>query len=95
MIQTLLEMEYKKWEFLVSNYFLFKRTKSLNQSSKIAEDSCKVFCETKIGQSKSRLWTFPDGTSCQVQNSDIDDTYYCVNGRCEVSLFFNLKIYIF
>lgn len=48
-----------------------------------AEDSCKVFCKTKTGV-KSRTWTFPDGTSCRNENSDIDDSFFCVNGRCEV-----------
>lgn len=49
-----------------------------------AEDSCKVFCKTKTGV-KSRTWIFPDGSACRNDNSDIDDSYYCVNGRCEVS----------
>lgn len=51
-----------------------------------AEDSCKVYCKTKTGV-KSRSWLFPDGTTCRNDNSDIDDSHFCVNGRCEVSRF--------
>ncbi|CAO1420311.1 unnamed protein product [Diamesa serratosioi] len=46
------------------------------------EESCKVFCKTNTGV-KSRSWVFPDGTACRNENSDIDEDYYCVNGRCE------------
>lgn len=49
-----------------------------------AEESCKVFCKTSTGV-KSRSWVFPDGTACRNENSEIDEDYYCVNGRCEVS----------
>jgi hypothetical protein len=33
---------------------------------------------------KTKSWLFPDGTTCKNQNSDFDDTFYCINGRCEV-----------
>lgn len=49
----------------------------------LASDSCKVFCKTKDG-TKSRSWIFPDGTLCHNENSDIDDSYFCVSGNCEV-----------
>jgi hypothetical protein len=62
---------------------LFQFKSEINQTFILAEDSCKVFCKTKLGV-KSRTWIFPDGTSCRNENSDIDDSYYCVNGRCEV-----------
>lgn len=75
-------MEFNKLRQIVS-WKLFR-----NFENKIlfftAEDSCKVFCKTKTGV-KSRSWIFPDGTSCRNENSDIDDSYYCVNGRCEVN----------
>ncbi|KAL7022303.1 hypothetical protein ACKWTF_012198 [Chironomus riparius] len=54
----------------------------LQQIGKTPSDSCKVFCKTKDG-TKSRSWIFPDGTICHNENSDIDDSYYCVNGNCE------------
>lgn len=55
----------------------------LQNVGKSTDDSCKVFCETKRGEPKSRNWVFPDGTTCRNQNSDLDDTYYCVDGTCE------------
>ncbi|XP_055379928.1 uncharacterized protein LOC129611040 [Condylostylus longicornis] len=48
-----------------------------------AEDSCKVFCKTKINSTKSRSWTFPDGTTCQNKKFAPSDIGYCINGRCE------------
>lgn len=48
------------------------------------EHSCRVYCAGKNGKPVTKSWTFPDGTICRNQNSDIDDNYYCVNGRCEV-----------
>ncbi|XP_037036544.1 A disintegrin and metalloproteinase with thrombospondin motifs adt-1 [Bradysia coprophila] len=45
-------------------------------------DSCKVYCRSKSG-SKTKGWIFPDGTTCRYSNSDLDGTYYCVNGKCE------------
>lgn len=50
------------------------------------EESCKVFCSTHLGELKTRGWIFPDGTVCKNRNSDLDDTLFCVNGRCEVSM---------
>lgn len=46
-------------------------------------DSCKVYCRSNSG-SKTKSWIFPDGTTCRHSTSDIDGTYYCVNGICEV-----------
>lgn len=50
------------------------------------EHSCRVYCAGKNGKPVTKSWTFPDGTICRNQNSDIDDNYYCVNGRCEVNI---------
>lgn len=50
------------------------------------EHSCRVYCAGKNGKPVTKSWTFPDGTICRNQNSDIDDSYYCVNGRCEVNI---------
>ncbi|XP_055536789.1 A disintegrin and metalloproteinase with thrombospondin motifs adt-1 [Wyeomyia smithii] len=48
-----------------------------------AEDACKVFCESTTGKPKTKGWIFPDGTACKIQNSDIDDLFYCISGRCQ------------
>lgn len=48
------------------------------------EHSCRVYCTGKNGKPVTKSWTFPDGTICRNQNSEIDDKYFCVNGRCEV-----------
>lgn len=42
-----------------------------------------MFCKTKSDGTKSRSWTFPDGTTCQSKYHDVDDTSYCISGRCE------------
>lgn len=47
-------------------------------------DSCKVFCKSKSGKPITKSWIYPDGTTCRNTNSDFDDNYYCINGRCEV-----------
>lgn len=56
----------------------------LQVASENPEHSCRVYCAGKNGKPVTKSWTFPDGTICRNQNSDIDDNYYCVNGRCEV-----------
>ncbi|XP_030381356.1 A disintegrin and metalloproteinase with thrombospondin motifs 16 [Scaptodrosophila lebanonensis] len=47
------------------------------------EESCKVFCKTKTNGTKSRRWTFPDGTTCRSKHHASDDIAYCISGRCE------------
>ncbi|XP_062544375.1 A disintegrin and metalloproteinase with thrombospondin motifs adt-1 isoform X2 [Armigeres subalbatus] len=47
------------------------------------EEACKIFCETKTGDSKTKSWIFPDGTACRIHNADFDDYYYCISGRCQ------------
>lgn len=56
-----------------------------------AEQSCRVYCKGRNGLPVTKSWTFPDGTICHNQDSDIDENYFCVNGRCEVS--FNWHFY--
>lgn len=56
----------------------------LQVASENPEHSCRVYCAGKNGKPVTKSWTFPDGTICRNQNSDIDENYYCVNGRCEV-----------
>ncbi|XP_017868693.1 PREDICTED: A disintegrin and metalloproteinase with thrombospondin motifs 16 [Drosophila arizonae] len=47
------------------------------------EDSCKIFCRTKSNGTKSRRWTFPDGTTCRAQDHGPEHIAYCIAGRCE------------
>ncbi|KAH8407513.1 hypothetical protein KR222_004682, partial [Zaprionus bogoriensis] len=53
------------------------------QLSASIEDSCKVFCRTRSNGTKSRRWTFPDGTTCRSQYFGGNDIGYCIAGRCE------------
>lgn len=59
-------------------------SEGLQEISDNPENSCRVFCKSKNGKPITKSWTFPDGTICRNHNSDIDDKYFCVNGRCEV-----------
>lgn len=47
------------------------------------EESCKIYCKTKANGTKSRSWTFPDGTTCRSKLYSSDDPSYCIQGRCE------------
>lgn len=47
------------------------------------EQSCKIYCKTKQNTTKSRSWTFPDGTACRSIYYGIEDPSYCIQGRCE------------
>ncbi|XP_017475926.1 PREDICTED: uncharacterized protein LOC108366127, partial [Rhagoletis zephyria] len=47
------------------------------------EESCKVYCRTKSNGTKTRRWTFPDGTTCRSTLYRAEDISYCVAGRCE------------
>lgn len=42
-----------------------------------------MFCESLKGLPKSKGWIFPDGTICRTKQSDFDESFYCINGRCE------------
>ncbi|KAM8711219.1 hypothetical protein ACLKA7_000369 [Drosophila subpalustris] len=53
------------------------------QLSGSIEDSCKVFCRTRNNGTKSRRWTFPDGTVCRAKHHGKDEVAYCIAGRCE------------
>nr|CAD7427841.1 unnamed protein product [Timema monikensis] len=48
-----------------------------------AEEACTVWCYKRNGGSKSRGWTFPDGTACQSRASRYGKTMFCIGGRCE------------
>jgi len=53
------------------------------QLSSTLDASCKIFCRTKTNGTKSRRWTFPDGTTCQSKQHSPEDITYCISGRCE------------
>lgn len=42
-----------------------------------------VWCQKLNGGTKSRGWTFPDGTACQTRRNRYGRASYCINGRCE------------
>lgn len=65
----------------------------IQKVSNSAEESCKVYCKSKSGKTITKSWIFPDGTTCRNQDSDLDDSFYCVNGRCEVKLH-SLHVYL-
>ncbi|XP_065167157.1 LOW QUALITY PROTEIN: A disintegrin and metalloproteinase with thrombospondin motifs adt-1-like [Atheta coriaria] len=47
------------------------------------EEACVVWCQKRNGGTKSRGWTFPDGTVCQTRRNKYSTASYCINGRCE------------
>ena len=42
-----------------------------------------MFCKTKANGTRSRNWTFPDGTTCRSKLYKYNDIAYCIAGRCE------------
>lgn len=43
-----------------------------------------VWCQKRNGGTKSRGWTFPDGTLCQTRRYKYGTrSSYCINGKCE------------
>jgi len=49
----------------------------------LAKDACTVWCHKEKGGTKSRGWSFPDGTTCKI-NKDKESTY-CIGGYCKVN----------
>ncbi|XP_050295630.1 A disintegrin and metalloproteinase with thrombospondin motifs adt-1-like [Anthonomus grandis grandis] len=47
------------------------------------EEACVVWCQKRNGGTKSRGWTFPDGTTCQTRRNRYGRASYCINGKCE------------
>ncbi|XP_015370765.1 PREDICTED: A disintegrin and metalloproteinase with thrombospondin motifs 1-like [Diuraphis noxia] len=45
------------------------------------KDACTVWCHKEKGGTKSRGWSFPDGTTCKI-NKDKESTY-CIGGYCK------------
>nr|XP_022913950.1 A disintegrin and metalloproteinase with thrombospondin motifs adt-1-like isoform X2 [Onthophagus taurus] len=57
-----------------------------NGIQKIATDpneSCMIWCQKKNGGTKSRGWTYPDGTACLTKKNRYGRPSYCINGKCE------------
>lgn len=65
---------------------------AIQEVSSNPEDSCKMYCNSTTGKPVTKSWIFPDGTTCRNVDSDLDDNYYCVNGRCEVVHFISVLI---
>ncbi|XP_017776804.1 PREDICTED: A disintegrin and metalloproteinase with thrombospondin motifs 18-like [Nicrophorus vespilloides] len=55
----------------------------LQRISSDPEEACLVWCQKRNGGTKSRGWTFPDGTVCQTRRSKYGKPSHCINGRCE------------
>lgn len=49
----------------------------------VAKDACTVWCHKEKGGTKSRGWSFPDGTTCQIKNNK--ESTYCIGGYCKVN----------
>lgn len=43
-----------------------------------------MWCNKRNGGTKSRGWTFPDGTVCQTSRNRYRKPSYCINGKCEL-----------
>jgi hypothetical protein len=67
--------------FMYNLLNIFRYLHLLNIS---VEEACTVWCYKRSGGSKSRGWTFPDGTACQSHRSRYGKSMYCISGRCEV-----------
>lgn len=48
----------------------------------LAKDACTVWCHSEKGGTKSRGWSFPDGTTCQIKKNR--ESTYCIGGYCKV-----------
>ncbi|XP_012252823.3 A disintegrin and metalloproteinase with thrombospondin motifs adt-1-like [Athalia rosae] len=55
----------------------------LQRVSSDPEEACTVWCHMKSRGSKTRGWTFPDGTACRTRKHQFHKTSYCIGGRCE------------
>ncbi|XP_025201614.1 A disintegrin and metalloproteinase with thrombospondin motifs adt-1-like [Melanaphis sacchari] len=45
------------------------------------KDACTVWCHKEKGGTKSRGWSFPDGTTCQMNKNK--ESTYCIGGYCK------------
>jgi len=50
----------------------------------LAKDACTVWCHKEKGGTKSRGWSFPDGTTCKINKNK--ESTYCIGGYCKVSI---------
>ncbi|CAH2003513.1 unnamed protein product [Acanthoscelides obtectus] len=55
----------------------------MQKISSDAEEACLVWCQKRQGGTKSRGWSFPDGTACQTRRNRYGKVSYCIKGRCE------------
>lgn len=45
------------------------------------KDACTVWCHKEKGGTKSRGWSFPDGTTCKINKNK--ESTYCIGGYCK------------
>ncbi|CAG9856832.1 unnamed protein product [Phyllotreta striolata] len=55
----------------------------MQKISSDAEEACVVWCQKRNGSTRSRGWTFPDGTACQMRRNRYGKASYCIKGKCE------------
>ncbi|XP_075215753.1 A disintegrin and metalloproteinase with thrombospondin motifs adt-2-like isoform X2 [Lycorma delicatula] len=53
----------------------------LQRISSDAREACTVWCYKRGGGSKSRGWSFPDGTTCRTHRAH--KPMFCINGVCQ------------
>lgn len=76
----------KTYEIVCKRTQQYQRVKKMSlfdQFFSIAEEACLVWCQKRNGGTKSRGWTFPDGTACQTRRNRYGRASYCIKGRCE------------
>lgn len=58
----------------------------------LAKDACTVWCYKEKGGTKSRGWSFPDGTTCKLNKNK--ESTYCIGGYCKVSITIRHAVFI-
>lgn len=81
MVSTIYIINFNFNYLYITLYVLFI---TLNSLSITAEEACTVWCYKRNGGTKSRGWTFPDGTACQIKSNI--GSMYCISGICQVRL---------
>lgn len=59
----------------------------------LAKDACTVWCHKEKGGTKSRGWSFPDGTTCHIKKNK--QSTYCIGGYCKVNIPITVYKYLF
>ncbi|KAJ8963106.1 hypothetical protein NQ318_018571 [Aromia moschata] len=56
----------------------------MQKMSSDPEEACLVWCQKRNGGTKSRGWTFPDGTACQTRRNRYGKASYCIKGSLPI-----------